>query len=127
MSATRTLNQRAPVHSAKHPTRRVRRVRGIVELHDLDDAVAAGENGASGRTGFGLMRRFACGDGIVNIVQLDDAPHTSNPPGGVLGGCTGARWFSVRVADIEEALTRCEAAGARVVQPFRSGTTAPSC
>jgi predicted enzyme related to lactoylglutathione lyase len=69
--------------------------------------------------GFGLMRRFACGDGIVKIVQLDDAPHTSNPPDGVLGGCTGARWFSVRVDDIEEALTRCEAAGARVVQPIQ--------
>jgi catechol 2,3-dioxygenase-like lactoylglutathione lyase family enzyme len=67
---------------------------------------------------FGLMRRFACGDGIVKLVQLDDAPTVSNPPGGVHGGSTGLRWFTLGVGDIEEVFRRCEAAGGRVVQPI---------
>jgi predicted enzyme related to lactoylglutathione lyase len=68
----------------------------------------------------GVVRRFACGDGIVVLVQLDEEATLSNPPGGVMGGCTGARWFSLRVDDLEEVLKRCEAAGARVVEPIQT-------
>src|SRR5207247_2166484 len=39
----------------------------------------------------GLQRRFACGGGIVKLMQLDEAPITSNPPGGITGGSTGLR------------------------------------
>lgn len=66
----------------------------------------------------GLMRFFACGGGVVKLIQLTDAPTTSNPPGGIRGGCTGLRYFTVVVPDIEETLRRCEAAGGRVVQPI---------
>jgi predicted enzyme related to lactoylglutathione lyase len=67
----------------------------------------------------GLMRRFACGDdGIVKLLQLADPPTASNPAGGIRGSSTGLRWLTVRVPNIEETLSRCEAAGAKVVSPI---------
>ena len=66
----------------------------------------------------GLMRFFACGDAMIKLMQLKDAPTTANPPGGIRGGSTGLRWLTVLVSDIEEVFRRCEVAGARVVQPI---------
>jgi catechol 2,3-dioxygenase-like lactoylglutathione lyase family enzyme len=66
----------------------------------------------------GLQRRFACGGGIVKLMQLDTAPTTSNPPGGITGGSTGLRWFTFKVTNIEEVVDRCLAAGGRVASPL---------
>jgi predicted enzyme related to lactoylglutathione lyase len=64
------------------------------------------------------MRFFSCGgDGTVKLLQPAEAPAGSNPPGGILGGSTGLRWFTVRVTAIEDVVRRCEAVGGRVVRP----------
>lgn len=80
---------------------------GLAHVDDLSPAI-------------GQMRFFSCGsDGLVKLMQLAEAPTTSNPPGGIYGGSTGLRWFTVRVPDIEETLRRCEALGAKVVSPIQ--------
>jgi predicted enzyme related to lactoylglutathione lyase len=67
----------------------------------------------------GLMRFFACNGGTLKLIQLAETPTAANPPGGIGGGATGLRWFTLAVPDLEDTLQRCEAAGARVVQPIR--------
>lgn len=68
----------------------------------------------------GQMRFFSCGnDGLVKLMQLAEAPTTSNPPGGIYGTSTGLRWLTVRAPDIEAVLARCEALGAKVVSPIQ--------
>jgi predicted enzyme related to lactoylglutathione lyase len=73
------------------------------------------------RTGH-LMRRFACGGGVVKLLQPDDVPAQSNPPGGVTGG-TGLRYLTVAVDDIEDVARRCEEAGASVAFPIQQAST----
>lgn len=68
----------------------------------------------------GQMRFFSCGnDGLIKLMQLAEAPTTSNPPGGIHGASTGLRWFTVRTPDIEAVSARCEALGAKVVSPIQ--------
>jgi predicted enzyme related to lactoylglutathione lyase len=67
----------------------------------------------------GLQRRFAYRDSIIKLLQLDDAPTTSNPPGGVTGGATGLRWLTLQLPDLEEVLERSEAAGGKVAMPIQ--------
>jgi predicted enzyme related to lactoylglutathione lyase len=67
---------------------------------------------------FGVMRRFACGDGVVKLVQLNEPLEGANPPGGLMGGTAGLRWFTVTVENIEEAFERCLATGGHVVDPI---------
>jgi predicted enzyme related to lactoylglutathione lyase len=67
----------------------------------------------------GLQRRFAYQDSIIKLLQLEDEPTTSNPPGGVTGGATGLRWLTLQLADLEGVLERCEAAGGKVVMPIQ--------
>ena len=66
---------------------------------------------------FGIQRRFACGHGVVKLLQPTEPPTMSNPPGGIKGGTIGLRWFSVRVTGIEEVVRRCVATGGVVVAP----------
>jgi predicted enzyme related to lactoylglutathione lyase len=66
----------------------------------------------------GLQRRFACGGGIVKLLQPTEAPARSNPPGGLTGGCTGLRWFSFKVNAIETVIERSLAVGGTVVWPL---------
>ncbi len=67
------------------------------------------------RTNLGRLRRFACGDGVIALQELDDGPTGASAPGGAPAGCTGLRWLVVRVDDIQAVFERCKAAGARVV------------
>jgi predicted enzyme related to lactoylglutathione lyase len=67
---------------------------------------------------YGLMRQFACGDAIVKIAQPNEAPSDVNPPGGILAGVRGLRWFTLMVDHIEEVVARCEAAGGSVQAPI---------
>ena len=68
----------------------------------------------------GLQRRFACGGGILKLMQLSEAPTMANPPGGLRGGSTGLRWFSFRVSGIEKVIERCLAAGGSVASPLET-------
>ncbi len=69
---------------------------------------------------FGLLRRFRCGDGIVKLLHLTEAPVTSNPPGGVTArDCRGLRWFTFQPDDIDAVVERCRLMGATVVEPIQ--------
>ena len=69
------------------------------------------------RTNLGRLRRFACGDGVVALQELDDGPTSHSLPGGAPAMCTGLRWLVVRVDDIDKTIERCQAAGGRVLNP----------
>jgi catechol 2,3-dioxygenase-like lactoylglutathione lyase family enzyme len=74
---------------------------------------------ASSFTRRGFSRRFAYGDNIVKLLQFEDPPTTSNPPGGSTAACTGLRYFTIYADDIEDVLRRCLHAGGRVVIPIQ--------
>jgi catechol 2,3-dioxygenase-like lactoylglutathione lyase family enzyme len=96
---------------------------GIV-VHDLEAATPFYRDGLGLRhvadlpLPVGLQRRFACGGGIVKLMQLNEPPTRSNPPGGIMGGTTGLRWFSFRVSGIERVIERCLAVGGTVASPL---------
>lgn len=95
---------------------------GIV-VHDLDLVTPFYRDGlglphvGDLRTTLGRLRRFACGEGVVSLQELDDGPSSYGAPGGAPAKATGLRWLVVRVDDIDKVFARCEAAGARVVEP----------
>jgi predicted enzyme related to lactoylglutathione lyase len=98
---------------------------GIV-VRDLDavtpfyQAVLGVDDYRESRPAHGLIRLFACGEGLVKIMQLDEPPHTSNPSGGNEVGCTGLRWFTFFPGDdIEAVFERAVAAGGKVVHPLQ--------
>jgi catechol 2,3-dioxygenase-like lactoylglutathione lyase family enzyme len=66
----------------------------------------------------GRMRLFACGDAVLKLLQLKIPTTASNPPGGNLIGCTGFRWLTVSVDDIEDVVARCVEHGGNVVWPI---------
>jgi predicted enzyme related to lactoylglutathione lyase len=71
----------------------------------------------------GTQRRFACGGGVLKLLQPKQAPTGSNPPGHK-DSATGLRWFTLRVSGIEQVIERCVALGGRVVQPLADWGTA---
>jgi catechol 2,3-dioxygenase-like lactoylglutathione lyase family enzyme len=66
--------------------------------------------------GGGHMHRLLAGESMVKIVVPDPLPVASAPPGG-LTGATGLRYLTVSVADIDDVVAACSAAGAPVVRP----------
>ena len=65
--------------------------------------------------GIARMDRLLCNDSVLKLVTL-----TSDVPAGPAGGmtaCTGLRYFTVSVDDVEAAVAGCAAAGAPVVWP----------
>jgi predicted enzyme related to lactoylglutathione lyase len=102
-----------------------RRVEIGIVVRDLEGSTPFYQDGlglshlADVTTPFGLLRRFACGDGVVKLMQLDEQPSKSNPPGGISGKSTGLRWFSVTTDDIHTVLEGCQATGGKVVWPVQ--------
>ena len=74
--------------------------------------------------GIARMDRLRCNDSVLKLVTT-----TSDVPAGVDGGlegCTGMRYFTITVDDIEAAVADCEAAGSPVAWPLveaRPGVT----
>ncbi|MFD0439936.1 VOC family protein [Streptomyces chartreusis] len=100
---------------------------GIV-VHDMEVMTRFYEEGlgcsriADQARGVGLMRRFACGDAQIKLIQMNKKPDGLTAPGGAGGGVAGLRWFSLAIeGDLAEVLERCVACGANVVVPV-SGT-----
>ncbi len=65
--------------------------------------------------GGGTMHRMACGDSTLKLVAFDDTP----PPGvpGGMTGATGIRYVTLSVANLDEVVADCEAAGVTIVVP----------
>lgn len=75
--------------------------------------------------GGGTMHRLRCGDTLIKLVKLNDAP-TAAPAGGGIPGGTGYRYFTIHANNLAEMMDACEAAGAPVVVPtseIRPGVT----
>ena len=68
--------------------------------------------------GGATMTRITCGTTVIKLVQPPKVPGAANPPGGLMGG-TGIRYFTISVADLEGAVSDCEAAGYAVQVPIR--------
>jgi glyoxylase I family protein len=68
--------------------------------------------------GGGTMHRLRCGDTLVKLVKFDDVP-ANRPAGGGIPGATGYRYFTLHVANLEEVMDACEAAGVKIVIPVR--------
>jgi catechol 2,3-dioxygenase-like lactoylglutathione lyase family enzyme len=60
--------------------------------------------------------RQAYGIGLVKLVRFDDLSDASNPGGG-LGSATGLRYLTILVANLNEVMAECEAAGVKVLTP----------
>jgi catechol 2,3-dioxygenase-like lactoylglutathione lyase family enzyme len=67
--------------------------------------------------GIARMDRLLCKDSVLKLVT----PTTEVPdgPGAGIEGCTGMRYFTLSVDNIEAAVADCEAAGAPVVWPVQ--------
>ncbi len=65
--------------------------------------------------GIARMDRLLCRDSVLKLVTLTTG--VAAGPGGGMSGCTGMRYFTLSVDNIEEAAAGCEAAGAPVVWP----------
>jgi catechol 2,3-dioxygenase-like lactoylglutathione lyase family enzyme len=71
----------------------------------------------------GVMHRLMCGTSSIKIVQMKRPLETTAAPGGI-GGATGYRYWTIAVSNLEEVVSQCEAAGAKVAVPlteFRPG------
>ncbi len=68
--------------------------------------------------GGGTMHRLRCGDTLVKLVKFNDVPD-NRAAGGGIPGATGYRYFTIHVANVEDVMAGCEAAGATVVIPVR--------
>ncbi len=67
--------------------------------------------------GIARMDRLRCNDSVLKLVT----PTTDVPAGvgGGIAGCTGMRYLTIAVDDIDAAVADCVAAGAPVVWPLR--------
>jgi predicted enzyme related to lactoylglutathione lyase len=63
------------------------------------------------------MWQLASGTSVVKIVTHTPTPDAPNPPGGSKGG-TGLRYWTITVDDIDDAVAKCEAAGAPIPMPI---------
>ena len=65
--------------------------------------------------GIARMDRLLCNDSVLKLVT----PTTDVPPGpgGGMAACTGLRYFTLSVDDVQAAVAECKAAGAPVVWP----------
>ncbi len=76
------------------------------------DVLGLEEEGELPVPGIGTMTRLKCGESLVKVVQADPAENAA--PGG-LTGATGYRYWTLSIEDLEDAVTRCEGAGRRIV------------
>ena len=83
-----------------------RDVLGLEHIMDMPMPIAGG----------GTMHRMACGDSTLKLVALAETP----PPGvpGGIGGASGIRYVTLSVADLDEVVADCEAAGVPIVVPI---------
>ncbi len=65
--------------------------------------------------GIARMDRLLCNDSVLKLVTL--TTDVAADPAAGMNGCTGLRYFTLSVDDVQAAVAGCEAAGAPVVWP----------
>jgi catechol 2,3-dioxygenase-like lactoylglutathione lyase family enzyme len=68
--------------------------------------------------GVGTIRRYAVGDSTLRLYRPEQLPAQADA-GGDFAACTGIRYLTLYVANIEEVLSAVDAAGFRVSVPLR--------
>ena len=66
--------------------------------------------------GGGTMHRLLCGESLIKVIELAEAPAAEAPPGGIQGA-TGYRYWTLSIDNLSEVLQQCQAAGYQVVMP----------
>ncbi len=62
------------------------------------------------------MTRLKCGPNIIKIMVNPKEPKADAPPGGA-AGATGYRYWTIPIANIEDAIADCESAGCEIPVP----------
>ena len=73
----------------------------------------------------GVMYRLWCGDSLIKIVVPANQPPNHAEPGPI-EAASGIRYWTMRVSNLEEIMSTCANAGAKVVVPvtqIRAGVT----
>ena len=68
----------------------------------------------------GHMHRLACGESVIKLVVPPQAPPSRTPRGA--RAQSGLRYFTILLANLEEIVERCEAAGCGFHVPLRAAT-----
>lgn len=68
--------------------------------------------------GGGTMHRLLCGTSLIKLNAMDEPPEAANPPGGPRTAI-GVRYWTISVANLDEVVAKCEAAGYTVAIPRR--------
>ena len=68
----------------------------------------------------GYMHRLACGESVIKLVVPPEAPPAETPRGA--RAQTGIRYFTIVLANLEEVVARCEAAGFEFHVPLKPTT-----
>ncbi|NKB97705.1 MAG: VOC family protein [Pseudomonadales bacterium] len=66
----------------------------------------------------GKMYRLWCGESLIKIVAPDPAPNDGPVPGPI-ASATGYRYWTMIVENLEEVMSKCEAAGVNISVPLR--------
>lgn len=64
--------------------------------------------------GTGRIVKLQCGDTVLKLFVLDEAPPANRPVGGYLTA-TGLRYFTITIGNIREVVEACRAAGLAIV------------
>jgi catechol 2,3-dioxygenase-like lactoylglutathione lyase family enzyme len=66
--------------------------------------------------GGGTMYRLMCGTSMIKLIHSAKAPAAPAPPGGI-AGAYGYRYWTISVSNIEQLVTDCASAGAKIALP----------
>ncbi len=63
------------------------------------------------------MHLFLCGDSVIKLLTLKQAPEAANPPGGI-PTATGMRYWTVQVENLDEINAKCVKSGRPIPMPL---------
>lgn len=90
------------------------------------DTLGLAPDGEVAFPGVGVVHRLRCGESRIKLLAAEPAP-AARAPGGGFTAATGFRYCTLQVANLDEVISACRAAGARIpVEPraLRPGTRA---
>lgn len=74
------------------------------------DCLGLRDEGTMPMPGGGTMHRLRCGESLIKLVALPEAPAESAAPGGIVGA-SGYRYWTITVSNLRDAVEAVEKAG----------------